>query len=77
MTVARNRNGLFRLVCQVLKHFLLFVVGFGLAGLLSMTFGFYDVAKFLIDLLWEPILRFGVLMLILLGFAVILESFRS
>lgn len=77
MKLNNRYHRLLTLVAQIIKYFLLFLVGFALLCLLMVVLGIPQIAKVLLCFLGEPILRVTALILILMMFTVVFESLRS
>ncbi|NJL64438.1 MAG: hypothetical protein HC903_24690 [Methylacidiphilales bacterium] len=67
---------LFRLVAKFLKYFLLLLLGFAIAYLLSMSLGALHIALALLSIAGEWFWRLGAILLCLIAIVVIYESLR-
>lgn len=65
---------LFKFACQLLKYFLLVLVGFGVSCILSATISAHLLEGLLT--LWGGLWRLGVLIFCFLFVAVVVESWR-
>ncbi|HIK53985.1 MAG TPA: hypothetical protein IGS37_02295 [Synechococcales cyanobacterium M55_K2018_004] len=68
---------LFNLACQVIKYFLLFVVGFTVFWVLASVLSFPKIVFSLLLLLWPVVMRIGLLVLLLMIIAIVVESIQS
>lgn len=72
-----SRNFLFQLACKGLKYFLLTLLGFAIAYVLSQVFEFSTIVHMLLSpSLWEWILRIAVFIFCVFAIAIIYESAR-
>lgn len=67
---------LMRLVSKILKYFLLVMLGFAIAYILSTAFNALPIAKILLPFVVFGFKKLGIILLCLLAAAVILESWR-
>lgn len=67
---------LMRLASKVLKYFLLIMLGFAIAYILSTAFNALPIAKILLPFVVFCFQKLGIILLCLLAAAVILESWR-
>jgi hypothetical protein len=67
---------LMRLASKVLKYFLLVILGFAIAYILSTAFNALPIAKILLPFVVFWFQKLGIILLCLLATAVILESWR-
>ncbi|NJM72462.1 MAG: hypothetical protein HC862_21125 [Scytonema sp. RU_4_4] len=67
---------LFILVSHCLKYFLLALVGFAIAYVISMTFGAAHIALMLLQFVFASGWRLGLILFCLIAITVIFESFR-
>ena len=70
-------NPLLKLACKALKYFLLTLLGFAIAYVVSTVFGAVPVVRMLLfPTLWQWFVRIAVFLLFLLAVAIIVESSR-
>jgi ABC-type Na+ efflux pump permease subunit len=68
---------LFNLACKSLKYFLLTLLGFALALVISSVFGAYTIVQMLLyPSIWEWLFRIAVSILCFFAVAIIYESSR-
>jgi hypothetical protein len=67
---------LMRLASKILKYFLLIILGFAIAYILSTAFNALPIAKILLPFVLFCFQKLGIILLCLLAAAVILESWR-
>jgi hypothetical protein len=67
---------LMRLASKILKYFLLVMLGFAIAYILSTAFNALPIAKILLPFVLFCFQKLGIILLCLLAAAVILESWR-
>lgn len=77
MMSSKHYSKLFRSACWVVKHFLLFLLGFSLFCLISSALGASNLALMLLSQMWQPLLRGFFIVLMLLMLSIIYESVRS
>ncbi|WP_017747251.1 hypothetical protein [Scytonema hofmannii] len=71
-----RHSRLFNLASRFLKYFFLFLFGFAIAYVLSLTFGAASFAIFLLRFVIASVWRLGLLLLCLIATTVIIESIR-
>ncbi|MBD2606993.1 hypothetical protein H6G81_21305 [Scytonema hofmannii FACHB-248] len=71
----KQHNSLFRLASKLLKYFLLALLGFMIAYVLSTSLGGLHIV-FLMMYLLRPLILFGIIALCLFTTAIIFESWR-
>ncbi|MBW4606943.1 MAG: hypothetical protein KME22_06875 [Hassallia sp. WJT32-NPBG1] len=70
-------NLLFKWACKGLKYFLLTLLGFAIACILSAVFGAFPIMNMLLSLsVWGWFFRIAVIILCLFAIAMIIESWR-
>jgi len=74
--ITKQDSRLMRIVFRFLKYFLLILVGFAIAYLISASFGALHIAAPLLPILGDWFLRLGILLLCLMATAIIFESIR-
>jgi hypothetical protein len=67
---------LMRLVSKILKYFLLIILGFAIAYILSTAFNALPIAQILLPFVVFWFQKLGIILLCLFATAVILESWR-
>lgn len=67
---------LMRLVSKTLKYFLLIILGFAIAYILSTAFNALPIAQIVMPFVITGFKKVGIILLCLLASAVILESWR-
>jgi hypothetical protein len=67
---------LMRLASKILKYFLLIMLGFAIAYILSTAFNALPIVKILLPFVLFCFQKLGIILLCLLAAAVILESWR-
>ena len=67
---------LMRLVSKTLKYFLLVILGFAIAYILSTAFNALPIAQIVMPFVITGFQKVGIILLCLLASAVILESWR-
>ena len=76
-TNLREDNSLLlRFVAKGLKYFLLALVGFAIAYVISASLGRSDITTKILSLLTDWLSPLGIILLCLIGIAIILESVR-
>jgi hypothetical protein len=72
-----DRNLLFDWACKGLKYFMLTLLGFAIALIISRVFGASTIVQMLLDLsVWEWLLRIAVFIFCFFAVAIIYESSR-
>lgn len=71
-----RHSRLFNLASRFLKYFFLFLFGFAIAYVLSLTFGAANIAILLLRFVIASVWRLGLLLFCLIATTVILESLR-
>ncbi|MCC5614124.1 hypothetical protein LC605_03330 [Nostoc sp. CHAB 5836] len=75
--LSNNNNLLFNLACKGLKYFLLTLLGFTIAYIMSTIFGVVPIIEILLSgSLWQWLLRIAVFIFCLFAIAIIFESSR-
>lgn len=72
----KQHGALSRLASKLLKYFLLTMLGFALAYVISISFGALSIAATLLPIVGGWFIRLGILLLCLMASAIILESLR-
>ena len=67
---------LFRLAFKFLKYFLLGLVGFAIAYVMSISFSALNLAVMLLPLIVGWVLRLGIILFCLIAVTIIVESVR-
>jgi len=71
-----DHNMLLKLVTKGLKYFLLVLVGFAIAYVISIILGGTQIVSPLLPSLGDWVVRLGTILLCLIGIAIIVESWR-
>ncbi len=71
-----QHSRLFNLASRFLKYFFLFLFGFAIAYVLSLTFGAANIAIFLVSFVIASVWRLGLILFCLIATTVIFESLR-
>ncbi|MFL9454847.1 MULTISPECIES: hypothetical protein [Nostocales] len=71
-----RQSRLFNLASRFLKYFFLFLFGFAVAYVLSLSFGAANIAIFLLSSAIASVWRLGLLLFCLIATTVVVESLR-
>ncbi|WP_460204453.1 hypothetical protein [Scytonema sp. NUACC21] len=75
--LTNDRNLLFKWACKGLKYFLLILLGFAIAYVISKVFGASTIVQILLaSIVWEWLFRIAVFIFCFFAIAVIYESCR-
>lgn len=74
--LTNDHNPLLKLVFKGFKYFLLALVGFAIAYVISIILGGTQIVNPLLPLLGDWVLRLGIILLCLMVTAIIVESLR-
>jgi len=67
---------LFKWACQLLKYFMLTLLGIAIAYLISLTFGAFPMAEMLTSIVSQWFSRFAILVICFVFIVVVFESCR-